>query len=101
VFAAMGAVFKRPLVMGLVFIFGWEPLAMALPGAINRLTVAFYLQALVPHAMPADSPLGLLQAVFHDSPELSVSLGMMAVITVIGVGWAARTVARKEYVLDQ
>ena len=57
VFALVGATMKRPLVFGLIFVFGWEVLVMALPGSFKRFTVAYYLQGLVPHAMPGDSAL--------------------------------------------
>ena len=33
----VGAALKRPLLIGLVFVFGWEPLAVALPGYLKRL----------------------------------------------------------------
>ena len=48
VFALIGAALKRPLLVGLIFVFGWETLVMSLPGNLKRLTVAFYLQGLVP-----------------------------------------------------
>src|SRR6188474_2612500 len=54
VFAFVGAFFKRPLVIGLVFAFGWEQVVLALPGYLKQFTIAYYLQALVPHAMPSD-----------------------------------------------
>jgi hypothetical protein len=46
---------------GLVFVLGWEPIAVALPGYLKRLSVPYYVQGLVPHAMPQDSPLSLIQ----------------------------------------
>jgi len=101
VFAFVGAVVKRPLVFGLAFVFGWEVLVLALPGSFKRLTVAYYLQGLVPHTMPADSTLGLLQSVFREPPGLLESLVWMAGITVVTLWMAARTVARREYVLEQ
>jgi ABC-2 type transport system permease protein len=101
VFALIGSTLKRPLVFGLVFVFGWEVLVLALPGAFKRLTVAYYLQGLVPHAMPNDSALALLQAVFREPPGLTESLMWMTVIEVVCLWLAARTVARREYVLDQ
>ena len=52
VFALVGARLKRPLVVGLVFAFGWEPAVLLFPGYLKRLTVAYYLQALV-HARDA------------------------------------------------
>ena len=45
VFAFVGTWLKRPLVVGLVFAFGWEQVAMALPGYLRQFTVAHWLQA--------------------------------------------------------
>ena len=47
-FTLVGAWLKRPLVVGLVFAFGWEQFAMLMPGYLRRFTLAYYLQALVP-----------------------------------------------------
>jgi len=100
-FAFVGAKFKRPLIVGLIFIFGWEQAAMAFPGYLKRFTIAYYLQGLVPHAMPSDSVLSLIQGAFRESPTLAGSLLGIAVILVVFVGLAAWVVERREYVLEQ
>jgi len=100
-FAFVGAFFKRPLVMGLVFIGGWEQTAMALPGYMKRFTVAYYIQSLVPHAMPSEGVVSILQGLFRDTPSVTTSLGWLATYVVIFLYLAARTVERKEYVLEQ
>jgi ABC-2 type transport system permease protein len=101
VFAYVGARMKRPLVTGLVFAFGWEPAVLLFPGYLKRLTVAYYLQALVPHAMPEDSAISVLMQVFHEVPPLWVSLASLAVI-IAGALWAGgRAVETREYVLEQ
>jgi len=101
VFALIGAAMKRPLLVGLIFVFGWETLVMALPGNLKRISVSYYLQGLVPHAMPSDSPLSLIQEIFRDSPGALTCLVSLAVIEVVALWLAARTVARREYVLEQ
>jgi hypothetical protein len=101
VFAYIGATFKRPLLFGLVFVLGWEPLAVALPGYLRRFSVAYYLQGLVPHAMPSNSPLSLIQDLFREVPSLSQSLLALTAITLVFLWLAARTVAKREYVLEQ
>jgi ABC-type transport system involved in multi-copper enzyme maturation permease subunit len=102
VFAMVGAILKRPLVVGLVFAFGWEQAAMLMPGYLRRFTVAYYLQALVPHAMPSDGGVAsLLQSVFSERPGTVYSLFMLAVITAVSLGLAVRAVERREYVLEQ
>ena len=70
VFGLVGARLKRPLVIGLVFAFGWEPGVLLFPGYLKRLTVAYYLQALVPHAMPDDSAASLLLRIVTEVPSL-------------------------------
>ena len=100
-FAFVGAYFKRPLIIGLVFIGGWEPTVLALPGYMKRFTVAYYMQSLVPHAMPSEGIVTLLQGVFRDTPPAVVSLAWLAAYVLIFMYLAARTVERKEYVLEQ
>ena len=65
---------------GLVFAFGWEPAVLLFPGYLKRLTVAYYLQALVTHEMPQDSAVSMLMQVFHEVPSVPVSLVCLAVI---------------------
>lgn len=100
-FGFIGAKFKRPLLIGLVFIFGWEQAALAFPGYLKKFTIAYYMQALVPHTMPNDSIISLIQGVFRESPGLIASLTWLAVIWALCLGLAAWVVERKEYVLEQ
>jgi len=101
VFAFIGARFKRPLLVGLIFIFGWEQAALVFPGYLKKFTVAYYLQAMVPHAMPNDSVVSLIQGIFRETPSLVESLVWLAVILVVFLWLAAVSVERKEYVLEQ
>ena len=100
-FAFIGAKFKRPLLIGLVFIFGWEQAALAFPGYLKYYTVAYYLQALVPHAMPNDGALSMFQSMFRESPGMASSLLGLFVIWGIFLSLAAWVVERREYVLEQ
>jgi hypothetical protein len=68
---------------------------------MKRFTVAYYMQSLVPHAMPSEGIITLLQGVFRDTPPAFVSLSWLAAYVVIFLYFAARTVERKEYVLEQ
>jgi ABC-type transport system involved in multi-copper enzyme maturation permease subunit len=100
-FGLVGARLKRPLVIGLVFAFGWEPGVLLFPGYLKRLTVAYYLQALVPHSMPDDSSASLLLRIVTEVPSLVTSLVSLAVLTMVALWLAGRAVNRREYVLDQ
>jgi len=101
VFAFVGAFFKRPLVIGLVFAFGWEQVVLALPGYLKQFTIAYYLQALVPHAMPTDGVGSLLQGMFRETPPLAVCLAWLFTYLAVFLYLATRVVERKEYVLEQ
>lgn len=100
-FALIGSLFKRPLMMGLIFVFGFEPAVLVFPGYLKRFTVAYYLQGLVPQAMPNDSVVSLVQSIFRETPALSTALVALTALTLGCLWWAGRTVTQKEYVLEQ
>lgn len=101
VFTLVGTWLKRPLIVGLVFAFGWEPAVLLFPGYLKRLTVAYYLQGLVTHQMPQDSAVSMLLQIFREVPSVSTSLACLTAI-VVGTLWmAGRAVADREYVLEQ
>jgi ABC-type transport system involved in multi-copper enzyme maturation permease subunit len=101
VFAFIGAKFKRPLLVGLVFVFGWEQAVLMFPGSFKLFSVAYYLQGLVPHAMPNDSFASMVQAIFRETPSLTTSLVALGLITAVFLWLSARIVANREYVLEQ
>ncbi|HXH05165.1 MAG TPA: ABC transporter permease [Vicinamibacterales bacterium] len=101
-FAFVGARLKRPLLAGLFFVFGWEQAALAIPGYLRRVTIAWYLQALVPHAVPLQPSLaGLLQDLFRDYPRPPTTLLCLAGVWAVSLWLAVRAVERREYVLEQ
>jgi ABC-type Na+ efflux pump permease subunit len=101
VFALVGTRLKRPLIVGLVFAFGWEPGVLFFPGYLKRATVMYYLQALVSHEMPQDSAVAMIMQVFREVPSLPTSLAGLAVITGVSLWFAARAVEEREYILEQ
>jgi len=100
-FAWVGSRFKYPLVAGLVFAFGWEQVILLIPGYLKRFTIAYYIQGLVPHAMPQDSALSILQVVVRDALSAPMSLLWLGFIWLFFLLMAARAVSRREYVLEQ
>jgi ABC-2 type transport system permease protein len=100
-FAFIGAYFKRPLLIGLAFIFGWETAVIAFPGSFKMFSVAHWLQGLVPHAMPNDSTASMLAALFREAPSLTGSVVALTLILTAFLSLAAWIVARREYVLEQ
>jgi ABC-type transport system involved in multi-copper enzyme maturation permease subunit len=83
-FTFMGASLKRPLVVGLIFAFGWEQVALLVPGYLRRFTLAYHLES-----------------VFRESSSAATSLVWLLAITAGCLLLATRAVERREYVLDQ
>jgi ABC-2 type transport system permease protein len=77
VFLWAGVLFRRPLVGGLLFVFGCEQLAAVLPGYVGRLTIAHYLQA------------------------DTTSVAALLTTTIAALWLAMRTIERREYVLER
>lgn len=101
VFLLAGVVLKRPLVAGLVFAFGWEQIALAMPGYLKHFTIAYYLQALAPQAIPSENTLSLLQTVAPDVPSAAESLLWLSFAVITALILSMRTVEQREYVLEQ
>ena len=101
VFALIGALVPRPLVAGLLLVFGWEQVALLVPGYLRRLTVAHYLQCLVPQSMPQDDTVAAIQSLFMAPPSTTSSLTALFLITAVALWLAVLTVERREYILDQ
>ena len=101
VFALVGTRLKRPLIIGLVFAFGWEPAVLLFPGYLKRVTVAYYLQGLVTHQMPQDSAASMLFQIFREVPSVMTSLACLAGIVAASLWLAGRAVEDREYVLEQ
>ncbi len=104
VFALVGARFRRPLLTGLVFVFGWEPVVVVLPGYVKYLSVAYYLQGLAPHAMPRGDALDVLQALLTSVQTplpAGANLAALAFIWAAALAAAVRVAERREYVLGQ
>jgi ABC-type transport system involved in multi-copper enzyme maturation permease subunit len=100
-FALVGAVLRRPLVVGLVFAFGWEQAVLFMPGYLKRFSLAYYLQGLVPHASPSDSVVSLLQSAMTENPATLTSVFWLVAVVGVCLILAARAVERREYVLEQ
>ncbi|HKB11834.1 MAG TPA: ABC transporter permease [Vicinamibacterales bacterium] len=101
VFALVGTALKRPLVVGLVYAFGWEPAVLMFPGYLKRFTVGYYLQALVTHEMPQDSAVSMVLQLFHEVPTVFTSIVCLAGIIAVTLWSAGRAVEQREYVLEQ
>lgn len=95
-FALVGVLLKRPVIPGLMFLYGWELLAN-LPGYLPRLTLTAWLRSLIRHRPAQEGLAGLFQQVLPWEQALPVLLLASAVFLALG----AWIFSNREYVLDQ
>jgi len=96
-FALLGVALKRPLIPGLVFLFGWE-LLVYLPGYLPRLTLTAWLRSLVTHRPAQGGLAGLLGEQVLPAAQ---AVPLLVVLAVAFVWAAARIFSSREYVLEQ
>ena len=101
VFALVGTATRWPLVIGLVFAFGWEQVAMVMSGYVRRFTVVYWLQGLVPHAIPSEELTSLLAPIINEAPDAWTCVISLAMALVVSLAVAMFVVERREYVLRQ
>lgn len=95
-FALLGVLLKRPVIPGLMFLYGWELLAN-LPGYLPRFTLTAWLRSLVHHRPAQEGLSGLFQQVLPAGESLAV-LVLASAAFVAAASWIFST---REYVLDQ
>ncbi len=95
-FTLFGVLLRRPLILGLLFLFGWELLAN-LPGYLPRLTLSAWLRSLVPYNPPAEG----LGEMFAQMLPVLTSLIVLGCVSAAALAAALWIFSRREYVLDQ
>jgi ABC-type transport system involved in multi-copper enzyme maturation permease subunit len=95
-FGLLGVLLKRPVIPGLLFLYGWELLAN-LPGYLPRLTLTAWLRSLIRHRPAEEGIAGLFQQVLPADQSLAVLL----TVSVLLLGAAAWIFSQREYVLEQ
>jgi len=97
IFTFFGAWWRRPVVLGLLFAFGWEKVAIIVPGIIKKFSVIHYLMSIFPKGKV------MKQFRMHMPPEVvsdsSALVSIIVLLAIIGVflGLAIFTIYRKEY----
>lgn len=95
-FGLLGVLLKRPVIPGLLFLYGWELLAN-LPGYLPRFTLTAWLRSLIRHRPAEEGIAGLFQQVLPADQALLVLAGVSLAL----LGAAAWIFSSREYVLEQ
>jgi ABC-type transport system involved in multi-copper enzyme maturation permease subunit len=95
-FTLMGVALRRPVIPGLMFLFGWELLAR-LPGDFPKYTITAWLRSLITHRPAEEGLAGMFGQVFPAALSLEVLGGMI----ILFLGTALWIFGAREYVLEQ
>jgi ABC-2 type transport system permease protein len=95
-FALLGVLLKRPVIPGLLFLYGWELLAN-LPGYLPRFTLTAWLRSLIHHRPAEEGLAGLFQQVLPAGQSLAV----LVVVSAVFLAAATWIFSTREYVLEQ
>ena len=98
----LGAATKRPVVYGVALIYGWQSLAMIVPGLVDFLTIRKYVEAVLPAvATMRDTQQGPDNVFTFDKQIYAVGAGesilTLALITAAFVVLTVVTVRAREY----
>jgi len=92
-FHLIGALFRRPVVVGLVYVFFYEALVSALPGSLKLLSLTFYSRSLMYNAATAagypTNLLGLSQPESSETAWIVLTLAATS-LTLVGMWVFAR-----------
>jgi ABC-type transport system involved in multi-copper enzyme maturation permease subunit len=96
-FTLLGVLVRRPVIPGLLFLYGWE-LVVFVPGHLPRFTVTAYLRSLLSHRPVEEGMSQFFGQVLFGTGESLLALGA---ITLLALTLAFRIFSEREYVMEQ
>jgi len=95
-FTLLGTLFKKSMILGLLFIFGWESIVQYLPGTTQKFTLIHFVKSILP-----ESSENIKFLVFKLEPSpIFDSIIILMVITLIALVLASVIFNKKEYILS-
>lgn len=95
-FSLAGSLLRRPMLLSIIFGFGWEVTASHLPGDLPRLTLMFYLRSLLGLSPGAEN---MLSSLVPPLPPADAATALAVLLSAAGVfiSLAAWIIGRREY----
>ena len=101
----LGALTRRPIIIGVLVLYGWQRLAMVVPGIIDFMTIMKYTNALLPSTMVAKTAAQQEVLTKYTKTEFLVAAPKAALvllcITAILLGVAIVVTRIREYATDR
>jgi ABC-type transport system involved in multi-copper enzyme maturation permease subunit len=99
-FTFLGTFFKRSILFGLVFAFGWENVVQYFPGATQRFTIVHYLKSLLPGGtVTTGGRFAFLLFRLEPSSPLA-AIATLLIVTAVFLGLACLLFSQKEYLFE-
>jgi ABC-type transport system involved in multi-copper enzyme maturation permease subunit len=100
-FTFLGTFFKRSILFGMVFAFGWENVVQYFPGATQRFTIVHYLKSLIPGgAVTTGGRFSFLLFRLEPSSPLTAVVTLL-IVTAVFLGLACLLFSQKEYLFEE
>jgi len=95
-FTLLGTLLKKSVILGLLFIFGWESVVQYFPGVTQKFTFIHYIKSLLPYTAE-----NVKFLVFRLEPSgTAESIVVLLILTLLSLLAASIIFKRKEYVLS-
>lgn len=95
IFMFFGSRLRHPIIAGMLLAFGWEKIVIIVPGLIRKFSVVHYLISVFPIEPSMQDELNEISR--GASTSLTISLIMIAIVTIVFFGLTIFTLYNKEY----
>ena len=95
-FTFLGALMKKSVIAGIIFIFGWEHVVQYIPGTTQKLTIYHYVKSLLPVKLAKGNPLLMFQL---QPSSFSEAVSTMLILSALFLALTIVIFYKKEYVL--
>ena len=97
-FVLMGSFLKKTILLGILFVFGWEIVVQFFPGITQKLTISHFVISLLPGNLPQKS--GFL--VFSiESSSIGGSISALMIMSILFLVSSIFIFYKKEYILSE
>ena len=97
-FVLFGTLLKKPVIAGVIFIFGWEYIVQFIPGSTQRLTISHYIKSLLPYKSSTGGGFLMFQLQASSTAHSIILLLLISVGLLTISLWVFN---RREYVLSE
>ncbi len=94
----LGVLLRRPMLIGLFFVFGWEQFVQFMPGFLQKLSIIYFVKSALPVSLPEKAS---LLRMFQQTTSAPLAIFVLFVLSFLFC-WAAMYHARRrEYVMGE